>query len=92
MDSIGNIKRKNIPFFADKMAFLEFADRVTLGKYHNKITFEQIASTGGHDEYTLSAKAGNIHISATSGCAGGAALNAYLKKYCHFYFSFPKSL
>ena len=85
MDCIGNIKRKNIPFFADEQAFLEFANRVTHGKYQNKICFEQVKSTSGYDEYSLFAKNGMIHIAATCGCAGGTALNAYLRKYCHYY-------
>ena len=86
MDSIGNIKRKNIPFWGDEAAFLAFVSRVTHGKYQNKVRFQLIESTTGYDEYTLSSKNGIIRISATSGCAGGAAFNAYLRKYCHFYF------
>ena len=85
MDLIGNIKRKNIPFFADETAFLEFVSRVTDGKYQNRVRFKLIKSNSGYDEYTLSVKDGIIHIAATSGTAGGTALNAYLRKYCRFY-------
>ncbi len=85
MDLIGDIKRKNIPFYIDETAFLEFVSRVTHGKYQDNIRLEQIESTDGYDEYTLFVKNGVIHISATGGCAAGAALNAYLKAYCHFY-------
>lgn len=85
-DFAGKVKRKNIPFTADEEAFLVFADRVTGGKYRGAIRFEKQESRSGFDEYELEAKGGRILIRATSGTAGGAALNDYLRKYCHYYY------
>ena len=80
-----NIKQKNIPFYADQKAFVAFVDRVTDGKYGKFIRFTKIESESGFDEYRLRCVDGLIEIFATSGNAGGSALNAYLKKYCHYY-------
>ena len=85
-DFAGAVKRKNIPFEADAEAFLAFADRVTGGKYKTAIRFQKLESTSGFDEYELEAREGIISIRATSGTAGGAALNHYLRKYCHYYY------
>lgn len=85
-DKIMETKIKNIPFFADEKAFIDFVDRITEGKYGRKTNFTLIESQSGFDEYRLKAKDGVIEIWATSGSAGGAALNAYLRKYCHYYY------
>lgn len=85
-DFIGAVKRRNIPFDADAEAFRDFADRVTGGKYGKAIRFEKQESVSGFDEYALEAKGGIIDIKATSGTAGGAALNSYLRKYCRYYY------
>ncbi len=82
----GQIKQKNIPFHGDRYAFNAFVDRVTGGKYKDKVRFFEKESESGFDEYLLRAKGGKITIEATSGAAGGAALNAYLKKYCRYYY------
>lgn len=87
-DSVGLIKRKNIPFHADTGAFVRFVDRVTDGKYGDKVRFFKKESESGFDEYALRVKNGVIEIEATSGVAGGVALNAYLKKYCRYYYGF----
>ncbi len=86
MDIAGVIKRKNIPFHLDEQAFYAFVDRVTDGKYTNRISVTQKESESGFDEYTLTAKNGKITITATSGVSAGSALNAYFKKYCRYYF------
>ena len=83
-DSVGLVKRKNIPFHADTGAFVRFVNRVTDGKYGDKVRFFKKESESGFDEYALRAKDGVIEIEATSGVAGGVALNAYLKKYSVF--------
>lgn len=85
-DAVGYIKRKNIPFYAEEQAFIRFVDRVTDGKYGDKVCFSVKDSKSGFDEYVLSANAGIIYIKATSGAAGGAAINRYLKKYCRYYY------
>ena len=85
-DKFGEIKRRNIPFFADETEFLRFADRVTQHRYSGKIEFHLTQSVSGYDEYRLRAESGKLTIWATSGCAGGAALNAYLRRYCRYYF------
>jgi len=85
-DFTGIVKRRNIPFAADGEEFRAFADRVTGGKYGNRIRFEKLAGTSGFDEYELEARGGIINIRATSGTAGGSALNFYLRKYCHYYY------
>ena len=82
----GAVKRKNIPFYCDVKEFIAFVDRVTKGKYGKHTAFNLMESESGFDEYVLRAKDGVIEISATSGSAGGAALNAYLKKYCRYQF------
>ena len=82
---MGNIKQRNIPFDADEKAFISFVDRVTDGKYGKFVHFTKIESESGFDEYRLRCVDGLIEIFATSGNAGGSALNAYLKKYCHYY-------
>ncbi len=84
MDTIGNTKRKNIPFYANTTEFINFVDRVTQGKFGKFTNFTLIESESGFDEYSLSVKDNKILIKATSGSAGGMALNAYLKKYCKF--------
>lgn len=86
MDAIGNVKRKNIPFYCEKDEFIKFVDRVTDYKYGKYVDFELVASKSGFDEYSLQVVNGKIIIKATSGNAGGMALNAYLKKYCKFQF------
>ncbi len=86
MDRVGEIKRKNIPFYADKDEFIKFVDRVTSGKYGKYTEFLLVESKSGFDEYRISVSDGKIKISATSGTAGGAALNYYLMKYCKFQF------
>lgn len=85
-DIAGQIKRKNIPFHGEKEAFSSFVNRVTGGKYTDKVRFSLIESASGFDEYVLTVTDGIIDIKATSGTAGGAALNAYLKKYCKYYY------
>ena len=80
------VKQRNIPFYADEKAFIAFVDRVTQGKYGKKVHFAQKRSESGFDEYSLFVRGGEIFIEATSGSAGGVALNAYLKKYCHYYY------
>lgn len=85
-DLAGIVKRRNIPFEADAEAFAAFADRVTEGKYGKCIRFEKSDSVSGFDEYELEAKGGIITIRASSGAAGGSALNHYLRKYCHYYY------
>lgn len=85
-DTAGFIKRKNIPFQGGRYEFNEFVNRVTEGKYKDKVRFIKKESESGFDEYLLRAKDGIIEIEATSGAAGGAALNAYLKKYCRYYY------
>lgn len=85
-DLIGKIKRKNIPFYAEEAEFIAFVNRVTNGKYGDKTTFTLMESKSGFDEYILYARKGKIEIYATSGVAGGTALQAYLKKYCHYYY------
>ena len=77
-------KQQNIPFTANIQAFKAFVNRVTQGKYGDKVHFTQKISKSGFDEYTLFAKNGEIFIEATSGCGGGSALNAYLKEYCRY--------
>jgi len=85
-DFTGTVKRRNIPFEADAEQFRAFADRVTDGKYGKRIRFEKMTGTSGFDEYELEARGGTIDIRATSGTAGGTALNLYLKKYCRYYY------
>lgn len=82
----GAVKRKNIPFYGDKKEFIDFVNRVTQGKYGKYTTFTLLESKSGFDEYVLRVKDGKIAISATSGVAGGVALQAYLKKYCRYYY------
>lgn len=82
----GAVKKRNIPFYGDEKAFERFVARVTKGKFEGKVQFALKESESGFDEYRLWAKNGKIEIEATSGCAGGAALNAYLKKYCRYQF------
>lgn len=84
--SANSVKQKNIPFYANEKAFIAFVDRVTQGKYGKKVRFTLKKSESGFDEYTLSVRDGEMFIQATSGSAGGVALNAYLKKYCHYYY------
>lgn len=79
-------KKERLSFSADKNAFIAFVDRVTDGKYGKFVRFIKKESESGLDEYILKCKDGIIQIQATSGSAGGSALNAYLKKYCHYYF------
>ena len=79
-------RHKKFSFACDTLAFIALADRVTDGKYGKYIRFIIEKSKSGLDEYRLSVKDGIIEIHATGGAAGGAALNAYLKKYCNFYF------
>ena len=83
---IGAAKRKNIPFCLNETEFKSFVDRVTSGKYGKFVHVTQKVSESGFDEYTLNVKGGIIEIHATSGTAAGSALNAYLKKYCHYYY------
>ena len=83
---MNKIKQKNIPFFAEENAFIAFVDRVTGGKYGKFVRFIKKESESGFDEYVLKCKDGIIEIQATSGSAGGSAFNAYLKKYCRYYF------
>lgn len=83
-----NYKQKNIPFYCDEKEFVKFVDRVTQGKYGKFIRFVKKESESGFDEYRLRCKDGIIEICATSGTAGGSALNAYLKKYCSYYVGF----
>ncbi len=78
------VKQRNLPFYVDEKAFVAFVDRVTQGKYGKRVHFQRKESESGFDEYNLSVRSGEIFIQATSGCAGGAALNAYLKKYCRY--------
>lgn len=84
MDVIGKTKIKNIPFYANSVEFIKFVDRVTQNKFGKFTTFMLIESKSGFDEYIISVKNGKILIKATSGTAGGMALNTYLKKYCKF--------
>lgn len=86
MDKIGEVKRKNIPFYLDEKAFKGFVDRVTNGKYGDRVRVFQTESKNGYDEYRLTAKDGWIEIHATSGVCAGVAFNAYLKKYCRYYY------
>lgn len=86
MDIAGVVKRRNIPFYLDEKAFYAFVSRVTQGKYTDKISVTQKQSESGFDEYLLIAKDGKIQITATSGTSAGSALNAYLKKYCRYYY------
>ena len=83
---IGVVKRKNIPFCLNETEFKCFVDRVTNGKYGKFVRITKKVSESGFDEYTLNVKGGIIEIQATSGTAGGSALNAYLRKYCHYYY------
>ena len=71
-DIAGQIKRKNIPFHGEKEAFSSFVNRVTGGKYTDKVRFSLIESASGFDEYVLTVTDGIIDIKATSGTAGGA--------------------
>ncbi len=86
MDKIGEVKCKNIPFNLDEKAFKDFVDRVTNGKYGNKIRLTQKESKNGFDDYELNVKDGVIEICATSGVCAGVAFNTYLKKYCRYYY------
>ena len=83
---MNKMKQKNIPFYAEENAFIAFVDRVTDGKYGKVVRFIKKESESGFDEYVLKSKGGIIEIQATSGSAGGSAFNAYLKKYCRYYF------
>ena len=65
MDRVGEIKRKNIPFYADKDEFIKFVDRVTSGKYGKYTEFVLVESKSGFDEYTIFASDGKIKISAS---------------------------
>ncbi len=79
-------KSKNIPYYGDVAAFEGLVTRVTNGKYAGKVRFTPVDSVSGYDEYSLCAKNGIIDIKATSGVCAGAAFNAYLNKYCGYYF------
>lgn len=83
---MNKVKQNNIPFYAEENAFIAFVDRVTDGKYGKFVRFIKKESESGFDEYILRCKNSIIEIQATSGTAGGAAFNAYLKRYCHYYF------
>ena len=83
---MNKVKQNNIPFYAEEKAFIAFVDRVTEGKYGKFVRFIKKESESGFDEYILRCKNSIIEIQATSGTAGGAAFNAYLKRYCHYYF------
>lgn len=83
---MSEIRQRNIPFYAEEKEFIAFVNRVTGGKYGKFVRFITKRSKSGFDEYILRSKNGIIEIEATSGTAGGAAFNAYLKRYCHYYF------
>lgn len=86
MKEFANVKHKNIPFFIDEKEFIKLVDRVTESKYGKRTKITRIESENGFDEYYLSAKDGEIDIKATSGSAAASALNAYLRRYCNYFF------
>lgn len=84
-------KNKKSPHILDEKTFLGLVNRITNGQYTDKIKINKKESRGGFDEYELFVKNGLISIKATSGVAAAVALNAYLKKYCHYMYG-PKTV
>lgn len=82
----GAIKRRNIPFHLEEETFLSLVFRVTKGKYRDRVKISKMESRSGFDEYRYRAQDGVLTIFATSGVAGAAAFDKYLKKYCKYYY------